>query len=93
MHYICSFGWWQVITVEQIRAARATLRWTATDLASAAGVAVRTVAKIEKQTGVPDARTATLTRLQECLESAGIEFIGTPEDAPGIRLHKTRRQR
>ncbi|SMH56245.1 hypothetical protein SAMN05661107_3223 [Maritimibacter sp. HL-12] len=23
------------------------------------------------------------------LESAGIEFIGTPDDAPGIRIHRT----
>jgi hypothetical protein len=25
--------------------------------------------------------------IKTALEAAGIEFIGTPEDAPGIRIH------
>jgi hypothetical protein len=27
-----------------------------------------------------------LIEIQKALEAAGIEFIGTPEDAPGIRV-------
>ena len=26
--------------------------------------------------------------IKSALEAAGIEFIGTPTDAPGIRIHK-----
>jgi len=26
--------------------------------------------------------------LKATLEAVGIEFIGTPEDAPGIRIHR-----
>jgi aspartyl aminopeptidase len=28
----------------------------------------------------------TLLAIKNALEAAGIEFIGTPEDAPGVRL-------
>ena len=31
---------------------------------------------------------ATLDKIKAALESAGIEFIGTPEDGPGIRLRR-----
>jgi hypothetical protein len=29
-----------------------------------------------------------LIEIQKALEAAGIEFIGTPEDGPGIRLRR-----
>lgn len=28
-----------------------------------------------------------MQKIQTALEAAGIEFIGTPNDAPGIRIH------
>jgi hypothetical protein len=31
-----------------------------------------------------------LLKIQTTLEAAGIEFIGTPDDAPGIRIHPPR---
>jgi hypothetical protein len=30
-----------------------------------------------------------LAEIRRVLEAAGIEFIGTPEDGPGIRLRRT----
>ena len=36
--------------------------------------------------GVPPSRSSSLAAIQRALEAAGIEFIGTPTDAPGIRL-------
>ncbi|AOL93015.1 helix-turn-helix transcriptional regulator [Porphyrobacter sp. LM 6] len=72
----------------QIRAARAALDWTASKLADKAGVGLRTVMRIEAEDGVPQTTTGTLIKIQSALEAAGIEFIGSPDDAPGIRIHR-----
>ena len=74
-----------MITAVQVRASRAALGWTAAQLADAAQVAARTILRIESEDGVPQTKTGTLTRIQSALEAAGIEFIGTPDDGPGIR--------
>jgi transcriptional regulator with XRE-family HTH domain len=75
-----------VITGLQIRAARAALGWSASALAERAGVALRTIARFEEVDGVPASRTNTLIDVEKALEAAGIEFIGSPDDGPGIRL-------
>lgn len=41
--------------------------------------------RIEQVDGVPPGRATTLADIQRALEAAGIEFIGTPEQGPGIR--------
>ncbi|MBU3993618.1 MAG: transcriptional regulator, partial [Alphaproteobacteria bacterium] len=63
------------------------LGWSGSDLAEICDVSLRTISKIETFSGLPDARVATLVKLQSALEAAGIEFIGTPDNAPGIRIH------
>jgi transcriptional regulator with XRE-family HTH domain len=78
----------QLITGSQIRAARAALRWTTEELARKAGLASRTIKRFEQENGVPPSRSSTLIEIQKALEAAGIEFIGTPEDGPGIRLRR-----
>lgn len=75
------------ITGEQIRAARGALNWSVRELADHSGVATATIARYELEVGVPKSRKNNLTLLRQTLESAGIEFIGTPDDAPGIRIH------
>lgn len=75
-----------MVTSSQIRAARAALGWTAVQLAAAAGVASKTILRLESEPGVPQTTTGTLSKIQFALEAAGIEFIGSPEDGPGIRL-------
>ena len=77
-----------MITVSQIKAARAALNWSATELARRAGLGLRTVLRLESATGVPQTTTSTLTKIQTALEAGGIEFIGTPDDGPGIRIRK-----
>ncbi len=79
-----------MITGLQIRSARAALRISAVELASRAGVGEQTIKRFESSDGVPPSRSATLLIVKKTLEAAGIEFIGAPEDAPGIRLHKIR---
>ncbi len=76
-----------IITGAQIRAARAMLRWTAAKLADTAGLSHPTIKRIERVDGLPDGRGSTLSRIEEALRAAGIEFTGGPADAPGVRMH------
>ena len=75
------------ITGEQIRAARGALNWSVRELAHHSGVATATIVRYELEAGVPKSRKDNLAVLRQTLEAAGIEFIGTPDDAPGIRIH------
>lgn len=36
--------------------------------------------------GIPTAQVRTLQAIQVALEAAGVEFVGTPTDRPGVRL-------
>jgi transcriptional regulator with XRE-family HTH domain len=78
-----------LITSGQIKAARALLGVTATKLAELSGVAYTTIVRLESSSGVPSGQVRTLDAVQKALEKAGIEFIGTPEDGPGVRLKKS----
>ena len=82
-----------MITTAQIRAARALLRWTAEDLAHASGIGSATIKRLEVQDGVPGVHAKTLQSIQKALEAAGIEFLGTPDDRPGVRAHTTDAQK
>jgi DNA-binding transcriptional regulator YiaG len=75
-----------MITGVQIRASRAALRWSAEVLAARAGVGVQTIKRLEAADGVPSGRATTVQDVQSALEAAGIEFVRTPNDRPGIRL-------
>jgi len=77
-----------LITSDQIRAARALLKWSADDLAVSAGVGVATVRRFEAVGGIPSGQIRVLEAVKKSLEDAGIEFIGTPEDRPGVRFAK-----
>ena len=75
------------ITAEQIKAARAALGWTIIDIAEATKIGSATLKRYEATSGVPHSRKGHLTKLRAYFEAAGIEFIGAPNDAPGIRIH------
>ena len=53
-----------------------------------AGVSWATVKRFEGSDGVPPSRSGTLERVQAALEAAGVEFIGDPVKAPGVRLRR-----
>jgi len=74
------------ITGMQIRAARGALNWSINDLSKNAGVPTATLVRYETSDGIPRSRKGHLETVLRTLVSAGIEFIGTPEDGPGIRL-------
>ena len=75
-----------MITSDQIRAARALLRWSAQELATNAELGISTVQRMEGAEGVPSAWGRNLAAVQRVLEAAGVEFIN--DDTPGVRLRK-----
>lgn len=76
-----------MITAQQIRAARALLKWRAKDLAGHTGLTLRTIQRFESEFGVPDSRTKNLMIVRLVLERAGVDFIDqTEESGPGVKL-------
>jgi transcriptional regulator with XRE-family HTH domain len=69
----------------QIRAARALLGWSQSQLASAAGVGLATLQRIEQSEGVVKGNFATVLKIQNALEQAGIHF--TDDEAGEIGVH------
>ena len=63
-----------MLTSGQMRAARAFLGWTGRELAERSNVHVTTIQRIERGNGPARANSETIWRVQDVLESAGIEF-------------------
>ena len=76
------------VSIRQVKAARALLAWSQQDLASAAGVSVPTVKRLEATDGPLGGRAETTQKLQTALERGGIEFIDENGGGPGVRLRK-----
>lgn len=76
-----------MITSGQIRAARALLRWSGKDLAEKSGIGFSTIMKMESDASVPNSNFKTFEAIKNAFEEAGVEFIGTPDDRPGVRLN------
>jgi transcriptional regulator with XRE-family HTH domain len=77
-----------MFTSEQMRAARALLRWDQTQLAEASKVSVPSIKRLEGQPGPLAAQERTIDALQSALEAAGIIFIAENGEGPGVRLRK-----
>ena len=77
-----------MISICQIRAARALLGWTAKCLAEKSEVGIATIRRYETQHGLPQGNFQKVIKIKETLEAAGIEFIGDPLNNPGVVLHK-----
>lgn len=74
-----------MITSAQIRAARALLDWSRSDLSEKSGVGASALMRLESANGIPSGNIKTFEAVQRTLEGAGIEFIGTAEDGAGVR--------
>ena len=76
-------------TAGQIRAARALIGMSQSELAARAGVSVPTVKRAESDSKTTS-KVADETRqsLRAALEASGVEF--TNGDMPGVRLHKVK---
>ena len=76
-----------MISIEQIKAARSMLGWSATELAERSGVGPATLKRYERSPGVPTATVRVLMAIKATLGSAGIEFTDNPEVNLGVVLH------
>jgi DNA-binding XRE family transcriptional regulator len=72
------------ITAAQSKMARAALGWNTVDLAKAAEVSPTTVNQFEQGTTAP--LRSTLAAIRRAFESAGIIFIDSNGEGPGVRL-------
>jgi transcriptional regulator with XRE-family HTH domain len=75
-----------MITSSQLRAARALMDLSIKELSDLSNVSVPTIQRLERQTGLISSQPRTLLDLVRTFEEAGVEFIGTPDDRPGVRL-------
>jgi len=76
-----------MISVCQIKAARALLGWSASQLSEYSGIGVATIRRYELQSGIPSAQAKPLKSLEDAFKNAGIEFTGDPLVNPGVTLH------
>lgn len=79
----------EILSIRQVKAARALLAWSQNDLANASGVSYPTVARLEKDDGPLRGRSSTVAAIRKALETAGIEFIPENGGGVGVRLKKT----
>jgi predicted transcriptional regulator len=76
-----------MVSVRQIKAARAIVGWSQAELASRSDVSYPTVARLESSDGKVGGRPETVAKLVAALESAGVEF--TNGKRPGVRMRKS----
>ena len=81
-----------MICAEQIKAARALLGWSASELASRSMVGATTIRRYEMLGGIPQGNVNVLMKLQSSFEAAGIQFTGDPLVNPGVTLDLSRRE-
>ena len=77
-----------MLTSEQIKMARAALGWSIDVLAKETSISSRTIKRVEAAAGIPNATAANLKLIKQTLEQAGVEFIGSVDEGPGVRLWK-----
>lgn len=76
------------VSIEQVKAARALLRWSQNQLAEASGISVPTIKRLEAATGPVGGRDETAAAIRAALETAGVEFIAENGGGAGVRLKK-----
>ena len=75
-----------MLSVGQIKAARAFLGWSVAELSRNSGVGATTLRRYEMRGGIPNANLQTVQKIISTFESAGIEFTGDPLINPGVTL-------
>lgn len=67
----------------QLKMARAALGLGVRELAEMTGITANTISRIENGS---DAKQSTITAIRQALEAAGIIFIPSNGNGPGVRL-------
>ena len=78
------------VSIGQVKAARALLGWSQSDLAAASGVSLPTVKRLEAGDGDLGGRAATVAAIRAALEAAGVVFLDQNGGGPGVRLARPR---
>lgn len=73
---------------EQMRAARALLRWSQQDLSDKCGVSVPTIKRLEAMEGGLTGHLNTIRAIEVALIDAGVTFIPENGGGAGVRLSK-----
>jgi transcriptional regulator with XRE-family HTH domain len=71
-----------------MKAARALLGWSQSDLATASGISEPTIARLEAEDGPVRGRAETGAALVAALEKTGVEFIQENGGGAGVRMKK-----
>ena len=75
-----------MITAAQVKAARALLGLSQSELAKKTGLGIATIKRLELSTELRGAAT-TIWKVQITLEEAGVEFLSADDESgPGVRL-------
>jgi transcriptional regulator with XRE-family HTH domain len=72
----------------QMRAARALLRWSASDLAHHSGVSLSTISRAETVDGETTMTFPNAEAIRRAFESAGVEIIDEEKAGPGARFRQ-----
>ena len=82
------------VSIRQLQRAGASFaRVVAEELASAAGVSLPTIKRLEAADGWLAGRQKTASKIQEALSKVGVEFIEENGGGPGVRLRKRQRSK
>jgi len=74
-----------------LKAARMLVGWSQEELASAAGISLPTIKRLEAAEGLLGGRETTSQKIRNALEKAGVKFIDENGGGPGVRLRKRQR--
>jgi predicted transcriptional regulator len=77
-----------LVSIRQIKAARALVGLSQADLAKASGISLPTIKRLESQEGDLGGRPATVAAIREALEGAGAVFLPENGNGPGVALRK-----
>lgn len=75
-----------MITSEQLRAARALLRWKQKDLAEAARVSLPLIQELEAMPGQLEAEARAIDAIVNAVHSADVSFLDGNSGGPGVRF-------
>lgn len=76
------------ISIRQVKAARALLAWSQSDLARASGISEPTIKRLEASDGSLGGRADTAEKIKAALEAAGVIFLAAGSQGPGVRLKR-----
>ena len=74
----------EMLSIRQIKAARALLAWSQVDLAERSGVSYPTIARLETSDGPIGGRKVTAQAIRAAFEAQGIQFVDEGDTANGV---------